>query len=177
MILMVLLMLAVDGPTLLEGGMRVGMPAEILADEEIREQLGSGLTTGFSIRWRTGLGREGVTRIEIRYELWDEVFLVRVITRDGVTEAVFESFEALRAWWRGPVLSLRGEVVRGLELVLEIYPFSSVEQHNARQWLSPDAPRPENDDVTVDSRRVMTALLASSIRREPMRRFRWKIEP
>src|SRR6185436_15013961 len=59
------------------------LPASVLQDPGVRRQLGSGLTTTFLVvaRLRETDSLSGA-RVEIRYDLWDEVWLVRRIEFD-----------------------------------------------------------------------------------------------
>ena len=97
---------------------------------------------------RSGLcggGRaRGGARIDIRYELWDEVWLVTRADTSGRTQrARFASFEQLEAWWR----DLRLEVLPPAaspgpaEVRLRVIPFSQSEQLDAQRWFSPQPGR------------------------------------
>jgi len=62
-----------------------GLPP-ILADEEVKEHLTTGLTT--TLQFRVGGNKlAGGARVEIRYDLWDEVFLVKAGGIDGRAES------------------------------------------------------------------------------------------
>src|SRR5947199_91082 len=62
-------------PSLTVSGDRVlaALPDAVLKDSHVKSRLESALTTTFILK--TSLG--GVSRIEIRYDLWDEVYRVR----------------------------------------------------------------------------------------------------
>ena len=82
----------------------------VLSHEEIRGHLGTGLTTTLAFEVRVpGNKVRGGARIDVRYELWDEVWLVTRADTSGRTQrASFPSFERLEAWWR----DLKLEVLR-----------------------------------------------------------------
>jgi len=60
------------------------LPASLLSDRDVQRQLASGLTTTFVLvaRQREGNAR-GAARMEIRFDPWDEVWLVRRMGIDG----------------------------------------------------------------------------------------------
>jgi hypothetical protein len=63
------------------------LPLSILQDASVRKQLRSGLTTTFivAVRQRDTKVISGA-RIEIRYDLWDEVWIVQKIEHDRKIE-------------------------------------------------------------------------------------------
>src|SRR6185436_11846213 len=105
----------------------------------VRRQLGSGLTTTFLVvaRLRETDSLSGA-RVEIRYDLWDEVWLVRRIEFDRREDRQrIASRDALEKWWRAPLrlLSTSRERV-SLQIDLSVLPFSAAEEEDARQWIS-----------------------------------------
>ncbi len=66
-----------------DGTVGVSFPATVLDDDEVRLQLKSGLTTTFAAVAINGGGIRTGARIEVRYDLWDEKYLVRRIELDG----------------------------------------------------------------------------------------------
>ena len=79
------------------------LPA-ILEDEKVAPELTKGLTTTFLFRVDVLDGRSGREagggRVEIRYELWDEVFHLSIVGIDGrARREQVDSMEALQAWW------------------------------------------------------------------------------
>ena len=63
-----------------------GLPP-ILAGSEVKEHLTTGLTTTFVLKLtsRDAAGKKivGAGRVQVRYELWDEVFYVATLGIDG----------------------------------------------------------------------------------------------
>jgi len=178
---LLLLLLWRDGPTLGPTGTAVGLPAHVLEDPLIREQLRSGLTATFRLLLRRDGREAGEARIDIRYEPWDEVYLVDLIQTTGASVArQFPDDAALAEWWASPFLALEGDASDGSwTLILEVIPFSHAERDEARRWLTaqPRAEAREAEQTRAAENPVMTTILATSIRREPIRRYRWKLNP
>jgi len=166
-----------DGPVL--EGTKLGLPASVLTADDIREQLDSGLTTTFLLTL-TGRGAERlVVRIEVRFEPWDEVYFVLTGPADGRLQMLtFTDFESLSRWWSAPFASLPNDVLDGgnWAVTLLVIPFSHDERDEARRWLIGNPrPRVDGNPTPGGDLAVMGSLLATSIRREPMRRFHWKL--
>ena len=91
----------------------------ILGDEEVRKQLATGLTTSFvftaEARGASGAKLTGAARVDVRYDLWDEVYLVTRIDASGhAARVTLPSFERLAEWWREErLVVLRGPAVAG----------------------------------------------------------------
>lgn len=168
-----------------------GLPP-ILADEEVRDQLTTGLTTTLLFRFEPRR-REGTAgaRVEVRYELWDEEFHVAVLTVDGRLERrVLSSFEELSAWWSGLGLRVMDEEAwrssgRSVRLVLDVIPFSQAERDDTERWFSEvigAAARSggEETDRSPDDREeslgnVLSVLIATSIQRRALTSYRWPV--
>lgn len=159
----------------------------VLSHEEIRGHLGTGLTTTLAFEVRVpGSKARGGARIDVRYELWDEVWLVTRADTSGRTQrASFPSFERLEAWWR----DLRLEVLRAsgsddlAEVRLRVIPFSQSEQLDAQRWFSRSlAEQPSGSAGAVSgileepSGDLFNLLLATSIRRPALLEFEWKVK-
>ncbi len=112
------------------------LPASLLMDAAVRKQLGSGLTTTFLLIVRQReTGTVSGARIEIRYDLWDEVWIVRKIEFDRREERQrIISREGLERWWRTPLRVLQTTRDRvALQIDLNVLPFSAAEEEDARQ--------------------------------------------
>ncbi len=169
----------------------------ILADDEVEANLTSGLTSSFLIQL-TGRDRDGAkvgggARIQVRYELWDEVFHVATLDVAGrVERRTVASFAELAEWWR----SLRLTVLRpppnlppGAELrvTIDLVPFSRSEQDDAQRWFSDSLDRSgrssaEELEQSADESpgrltQVFNLLMATSIRRRAATSYRWTLEP
>ena len=173
----------------------LGLPG-VLDDPQISSQLPRGLTTTFTFRVdlldQSGSDREGGARIEIRYELWDEVYKVGVIGIDGRPGSHdFPSPESLRLWWsdlRLPVLdvgNLSASLGGRARVTLQIIPFSRAEATDTQRWFAESVRRAELakagtsaaiSDQSSDAGGVLDLLLATSIRRRPLTSYRWLID-
>lgn len=178
-----------------EGGVVVTALPPVLDEPAVARHLTTGLTTICVVRVSGSVaGRkvEGGARIEIRYELWDEVFHVVSLSIDGRrVRARLDSLAGLRAWWRTLELTVLAErlavpVGTRLKVQLDVVPFSAEEQRDAQHWFSEtldQAGRTGTEDVgsSVDDRsealsRVFNVLLATSIGRRALASFRWTVE-
>jgi hypothetical protein len=177
-----------------DGVIAVSFPAEVLRDEEVRRNLTSGLTTSFAVLATAGADRtRSAARIEVRYDLWDEQFLVRKIESDGhVSDVKLSSAEALEKWWRAASVRLarlpRPNGPLRVELEMTVYPFSVAEEHRTREWLARSAsaagsslPRGQTADGTTPvagatSSALIDALIGTTIHARPLLTFRWRTD-
>lgn len=159
----------------------------VLRQEEVRRHLGTGLTTtvAFEVRTLGGTRTRGGARIDIRYELWDEVWLVTRADTSGRTQRTrFASFEQLEAWWR----DLRLEVLPArspagpAELRLRVIPFSQSEQLDAQRWFSRSLSGESTGSagavsgvVAEPTSDLFNLLLATSIGRPALLEFEWRL--
>jgi hypothetical protein len=180
---------AVTAPALERGtgnGVVLTRLPSVLRQEEVRRHLGTGLTTTLAFEVRLGGGRaRGGARIDIRYELWDEIWLVtRADTLGRTQRARFPSFEQLETWWR----DLRLEVLPArtphgpAEVRLRVIPFSQSEQLDAQRWFSRSlAAEPTDSAGAVSglleepSGDLFNLLLATSIGRPALQEYEWKL--
>lgn len=175
-----------------QGAVLTGLPP-IPDDEEVREQLTTGLTTTllFRVEPRRRNGTAGA-RIEVRYELWDEVFHVASLTADGRLERrAFPNFEELSAWWSQLSLLVmdpdaRRAAGRSVRVVLDVIPFSQAERDDTERWFSEvigAAARSGGEEVdrSPDDREeslgsVLSVLIATSIQRRALTSYQWTLE-
>ena len=168
-----------------DGMMLVTLPADVLARREVRRQLTSGLTTTFLVTVLAG-ERKGAARIEVRYEPWDEVYLVTTRGIDAVAHSSrFASPERLAEWWRSAMLPVlrRAPGSGNVQLTLEVLPFSIEEQRETQRWLTQslnEAHRGEAIDESEVAGRggggsVLDVLIGTSIQRRPIIRSRWTV--
>jgi hypothetical protein len=158
----------------------------VLRQKEVRHHLGTGLTTTLAFEVRADRTRGGA-RIDVRYELWDEVWLVTRADTSGRTQrARFPSFEQLESWWRDlrlDVLPARASAVQA-EVRLRIIPFSQSEQLDAQRWFSRSlATEPPNGSagavsgvLAEPSGDLFNLLLATSIGRPALLEFEWNVK-
>ncbi len=175
-------------------GLALGHLPPILAEDEVRKQLGTGLTTTFlftaEARGAAGAKVAGAARVDIRYDLWDEVYLVSRVDGSGRLErANFPSFERLADWWRGVrLLLIRAPADAGaqrVEVRLRIIPFSQSEQRDTQRWFSAALSGEKSgsagavSDAVQDQpesfSQVINLLMATSIGRPALLEYVWKL--
>ena len=155
--------------------MAASLPAAVLSDSDVRKRLASGLTTTFiaAARNRASNSASGA-RLEVRYDLWDEVWLVRRIEFDRrVEQQRIASMEALEKWWKTPLRVLATSEARvAIELELTVLPFSSAESDDARQWIT------KSGGVGTGSggSGFVDALIGTTISAKPITSYRWTAE-
>ncbi|MEM7353217.1 MAG: hypothetical protein AAF657_20650 [Acidobacteriota bacterium] len=169
-----------------------GLPP-VLADEAVREHLTSGLTTTFQFRL-TGAGKiPAGARVEIRYDLWDEVFLVTAGGIDGQVERHrAPSFEALVDLWGALRLTLvdRSRLSQPLparvRVVVDVVPFSQAEQDDTQRWFSESLDQARRsgtaevgragEDRSETLSQTFTLLLSTSIQRRAVVSYPWTVK-
>ena len=164
-------------PTFNVNGGVVGatLPASVLQDKSVKKQLSSGLTTTFLVIARQReLGRVSGARIEVRYDLWDEVWIVRRIEFDGKSERQrLTSAEALEKWWRTPVRLLATTAPRvALQVELSVLPFSAAEEEDARQWITKSG----GVGTAAGGGGIVDALIGTTISAKPITSYRWNVD-
>lgn len=162
--------------SLLPGGtVAVALPLSILQRADVRKQLSGGLTTTFLITARDG-ELKGGARIEVRYDLWDEVYHVRRIEFDARVERQRFTAEQLERWWRTPtrLLSSTREALR-LQVELSVLPFSAAEEEDARQWLSKSG-GVGSASYGARSPGLVDVLIGTTIQARPLLTFKWAVD-
>lgn len=196
--LLLLLAAAPDAPTLRRERGRLVLAAmpDLLSVPEVAAHLESGLTTSFlfQVTARDGGGGKvsGGGLVEIRYELWDEAYVVVKRGSTGPPQQVrFESRRHLDGWWRRLELPLTaaGGLDRGrswrVRLELAVVPFSSAEQRDAQRWLSRslDATGEGSAAATSEATEepplaftdLLNLLMATSIQRPALTSYEWTL--
>jgi hypothetical protein len=152
------------------------MPVSVLNEFDVRKQLGSGLTTTFLVAARNRLtGAVSGARVEIRYDLWDEVWLVRRIEFDRKAEQLrITSRDALEKWWRNPLRLLSTNADRvSLQIDVSVLPFSAAEREDARQWMSKSG---GVGTASGGGSGLVDALIGTTIDAKPITTYRWNVE-
>jgi hypothetical protein len=150
------------------------LPVAMLSDADVNRQIRSGLTTTFILTAKQRQPeRRGDARLEIRYDLWDEVWLVRRIEFDGKEERQrIPSRELLEKWWLSPVRLFLAQSDRvALNVTLSILPFSVAEGQDARQWISKSG----GLAVPEGGSPLVTALIGTTLSAKPIRSYRWSV--
>ena len=165
-----------------------GLPP-ILADEGVKEHLTTGLTT--SIYFRPAK-IAGAARVDIRYDLWDEVFhLAAAGLGERIEHAEAASFEDLLAWWQRLRLVLADGRQLGeprpkkLRVTADVVPFSQAERSDTQRWFSESIDQASQsgtaevgragEEPTETLSRTFNLLLATSIRRRALASYPWTL--
>lgn len=174
LLLLVAATLAAQRPAFTQTGAVVAatLPVSILETAAVKKQLASGLTTTFILAARQQQRVLGA-RIEIRYDLWDEVWLVRRIEFDRKEERQrLTSREALEKWWRTPVRIFSSATAgTALQVDLSVLPFSASEEEDARQWIAKGG-----GVATPSGEGLVDVLIGTTLAAKPIIRWRWDVQ-
>ena len=157
------------------GVVAASLPASMLQHASVKKQLGSGLTTTFLLVAAREGKRAGGARVEIRYDLWDEVWLVKRVEFDGkIDRQRITSSDALEKWWRTPVrlLSASGNRVL-LQVDCNVLPFSAAEEEDARQWITKSG---GVGTAAGGGGGIVDVLIGTTISAKPILSFRWNVD-
>ncbi len=167
------------------------LPAYVLSHSEVKPRLTSGLTTSLALSVTAtdaqGKKARGGGLVEVRYELWDEVFLATAVGSDGRRmQASLPTLDRLIAWWQAlrlPVLAAGRAFAPGpwhIVAHLAVSPFSRGEQAQTQDWVSrsvagaPAADTRSEETVTTGPvGGVLDMLVATSIKRRSVVSFDW----
>ncbi|HWS72231.1 MAG TPA: hypothetical protein VN605_08955, partial [Thermoanaerobaculia bacterium] len=152
-----------------------------------QKQLTSGLTTVFVATLADRDAAGGALRVEIRYELWDETYLVQVLDLTGrKQELTFHSFDQLVDWWSRAHLRLGhlADAPASLRLKLELVPFSAGEEADAKRWLAhaigeaagpAAAPRGGASAGEASGGNILDLVIGTSMRRKAVQAWQWTV--
>ncbi len=168
----------------------------IFAGGEVGEHLKTGLTTSIvfrlALRGRAGDKITGGARVQVRYELWDEVYHAAALSIDGgVDRRTLASLDELDDWWRGlrlVLLERRAEELApaaAVRLDADVVPFSHTEHEDAQRWFSESLDRSESSSAEEVGQsageqpetlsRMLNLLMSASIKRRPLLSYRWDL--
>lgn len=157
------------------GVVAAALPAMVLQQKNVKKHLSSGLTTTFLLVARQPAeGRVTAARMEVRYDLWDEVWIVRRIDFEGRVERQrLTSAEALDKWWRTPVRLLQTGAPRvTLQLELSVLPFSAAEEEDARAWITKSG----GVGTAAGGAGIVDALIGTTLSAKPITSYRWNVD-
>lgn len=176
-----------------EGLMLSHLP-HILNDAEIHKQLETGLTTSFvfevTARDAQGAKTRGGARIDVRYDLWDEVYVVTRIDASGrAVRMPALSAEKLGEWWRDARLVVirppAAGRARGIQVRMRVIPFSQAEQLEAQRWFSQALSAEKSgsagavseavEDQPESLNQLLGLLMATSIGRPALLEYKWNL--
>lgn len=161
--------------TMSSGVVSASLPAAVLEDKSVKKQLGSGLTTTFVLAVRQrDTGAVTAARMEVRYDLWDEVWLVKRVEFDGKADRQrIASADALEKWWRTPVRLFASNAERlTVQVELNVLPFSAAEEDDARAWITKSG----GVGTASGGGGLVDALIGTTISAKPLTSFRWNVD-
>ncbi len=154
----------------------------LLVEAEVKRHLDSGLTTSLALQ--VGLaGARGAARIDVRYELWDEVYLVTLIDGEGRVQRLQPgSAEELSRWWTEAEIVLAPAADSAASagqarVSLAVIPFSQAELVDTQRWLAESigqargGARPDRSGTSG----AVEVLIATSMQRRAVRTFSWNV--
>jgi len=158
-----------------DGHLDITLPANILRNDEVHKHLTSGLTTIFLLNVN-----DSGARVEIRYDLWDEKFLVTTIDSERtVRKTSIDSFEHLAEWWSRTPLRV-GKAGSEARAKLEVIPFSASEEEDAQRWLAHSIGANGNAADPAQKDQIggmLDLLIGTSVQRHPLQTWRWTLHP
>ena len=168
---------------------RVAIPIELLQDAGLQKKLYSGLTTTFELEAEFKPKQRDTKHyalLQVRYEIWEEIFIVRRIEASGkAAQGKFTSLEEAAAWFQEEPLRIAPKQAgnaRQLTVRCRVIPFSRGEERIAEDWFAnvlrvPDAVTTGQVDRTTersltdsgDGGGIFEVLMSKSIRRKSIR--------
>ena len=158
------------------GELRIALPDHILERPDVRRQMATALTTTFIVDARIRQQpRAPRSRIEIRFDLWDAVYLVRRFEKGRLTDQRrIATLAELRQWWRTPIHVSSGAGRRAtVDLQLIVLPFSAAEEGDARDWLEKSGGVGTDPSAAAG---IVGAMIGTTIQARPIATLRWTID-
>jgi hypothetical protein len=176
----------------------------VLGDEAVHRHLGSGLTTTLVLEVEIRGGSVGTlaggAQVGVRWDLWDEKYLLTVTDLEGEKRFDLQGEESLLAWWSAATFAVapapreRTGPARA-SLRLTVLPFSRAEEEDTRAWFlrslqrgGAEEPAPvesfrptTTEPVRLSSGRqtglsqVFNAAIATSIGRRSLLTYTWEV--
>lgn len=172
-------------------GVELVLPTGVLGRADVREHLESGLTTTFrfEVTLRAAERRTARSRIEVRWEPWEQRF--RAVADGRLAEAATaDGLEALEDWWEGLRLRLfegtPQSVPAGVDVRvrLVVAPFSAGEESDTQRWLSAGVAGGEGATRRAEAssstgarplRELLGGFLAGTVAGEPVLELEWRL--
>lgn len=157
----------------------------LLSDAEVERHLDSGLTTSLVLQGGPqGAGKSGAARVDVRYELWDEVYLLTVIDGEGrVERSRQDSAAALARWWSQVEIVLTSASASGAgsadqaRVSLAVVPFSQAELLDTQRWLAESIGQTRGGGRagSEGASGAVGVLIATSMQRRAVRTQVWNV--
>ncbi|MCH9650207.1 MAG: hypothetical protein K0U98_18360 [Deltaproteobacteria bacterium] len=166
------------------------LPA-VLDHTTVAPKLTSGLTTTFYFRVAVGRRDEalGGADISLRYDVWEEVFLLTIRDGLGTTQTQQQPPDQLEEWWSNLRVALApwrpsepnsDSPDQPLEMIvsLTVLPYSSGELADTKRWLSRTGATgrqrpPDPGDRAQTSSHLFDLLLGTSLERKALFSRKW----
>ncbi len=168
------------------GRLVVSRLPRLLTNVEVKRHLDSGLTTSLVFQGGPqGATKSGAARIDVRFELWDEVYLVTVIDGEGRVERSRQGSAAELAEWWSEVEIVLTPAVSGsraadqARVSLAVVPFSQAELVDTQRWLAESIGQARGGSGGRRSRggepAAVGVLIATSMQRRAVRTLVWNV--
>jgi hypothetical protein len=167
-----------------DGTCRLSTLPPVLSDSELLGHLKSGLTTtlvlSLKIRKAQWNGSSSA-RVDVRFEPWDEIFLVASFPpRDAPQRSRHSSLAALETWWKKLAVTFPVHAPPGAKarVTLRVVPFSEGEETETRQWYAQTLRRerqPRAGGAEEGLGEMLDAVTLMSIKRRDAMELSWSV--
>ncbi len=164
-----------------DGWIEVALPGSMLDEARVHRRVTSGLTATFILIGKQRGADSGAARFAIRFEPWDEVFILSLVHADGERSTTqLGSLEAIRQYFdSSPVRLLRSAADETeVDVEVRLVPFSSEEAAEARDWFLESigsTPKGEANGGASSVDGIVDVLIATSIRVRPEAIWKWRV--
>ena len=162
----------------------------------VARHLDTGLTTSFVFGVDAGRSLKGAAQVRIRYDLWDERYLIERWDARRASPAAAVTKAQLGEWWRALELLVWSGAPAArparAKITLRVLPFSQAEQRDAQDWLlrsfqaSPESRERERGDPRAAAgeaapreaaplRNLYGSMLAGSIGQRSLITYSWTV--
>ena len=153
-----------------------GLP-NVLDEAEIDQELHSGLTNSWTFQLVHQRTVAGSATVAIRWDLWDEQYVVQIEDLSGSQEMKIDSDEIGR-WWDGLRLAVRPMnatyEASSVRVRISFAPFSQ-EEENGKRGTGSRPPAKNNSLTRSVSNGLLGALVVTSVRRTAIWERSWEV--
>ncbi len=167
-----------------EGACRLSALPPALSDPELVSYLKSGLTTTLVLTLKIKKAQwDGPpsARFDVRFEPWDEIYLVTVFAPRSAARRVQQpSLASLEAWWRSLTVTfpVRAPPRSKAQVTLTVVPFSADEEADTRRWYAQALRRERQPSDRLDNdnlSEMLDAVTLLSIKRRDAMELSWSV--
>jgi len=161
------------------------LDSTFLDEKSVLKSLKSGLTTTIEfqiiVNLTNGKTLQGGSKIFIRYELWDEKYLVEWVDSMGHHHSDFSTLNEIKTWFADQNFSMfsfhEKSTIKHALVLLKVLPFSQHEQQQAKKWMSRTISSQQNKPGNNQSnRQVMDMIIGTSVKRPSLVDFSWDLD-